>query len=87
MCWFESEAAAAINLHDSRFECELEEQQRGVLVHGGLTVDRQRDNEENQDAREQRESPASRETGRFPPLHGRLTVVASDEEGTNQKRF
>lgn len=54
-------------------------------MHGGLTVDRQREEEENQDAREQRESPASREKGRFPPPHGRLAVVASDEGGTSEK--
>lgn len=54
---------------------------------GGLTVDGQREDEENQDAGEQRESPASREKGRVPRLHGGLTVVASDEESTNQKNI
>lgn len=53
---------------------------------GSLTVDRQRDNEENQDAGERRESPASRGKARFPPLHGGLRVVVSHEELTNQKQ-
>lgn len=52
---------------------------------GGLTVDRHRDNEENQDAGERRESPASRGKARFPPLHGGLTVLVSGG-GTDESK-
>lgn len=50
-----------------------------------LTVDRQRDQVQSQDARQQRYSPASRAKARLLPLHPRSAMIASDDQTRKKK--